>query len=121
MKIGMKIFITVGTIILFMSVLPLLAIKLLPGITGIGLWFVCFFAVNPLIAVCLGALAGTEIKTLWWIPLAVAALFPPLFGIAIGEFVLDLYVYSAIYLPIGILAMVFTHLRKKLAGKKEGA
>lgn len=89
MKISTKIIITAITLILFMMVLPLLAIKLFPDWTGIGLWFISFLTVNPILVVCLSIMAGTELRKLWWIPLAVAVfslccselLFPTLFGI----------------------------------------
>ena len=50
----------------------------------------------------------------------IAALFPLLFGAAIGELVWDLYVYSAIYLPVGLLAMLGTHSGKKVVLKRKG-
>lgn len=110
---------------LFMMILTWMAIKLFPDRTGIGLWFVSFFAVNPILVIALSIMAGTDLRKLWRIPLAIAALFPLLFGIAIGEFVWDLYVYSAIYLPIGVLAMLGTHfgtkavLKRKKGGEQE--
>lgn len=119
MKISTKIIITAITLILFMMVLPLLAIKLFPDWTGIGLWFISFLTVNPILVVCLSIMAGTEFRKLWWIPLAVAVLFPLLFGIAISDFVWDLYAYSAIYLPVGVLAMLGTHFGKKMTLKKQ--
>lgn len=111
-----KIIITVALLILFMMVLPWLAIQFADGWAVTGLWMFAFFTVNPALVIGL----RTEFRKLWWIPLAISALFPLLFGVAIGEFVWDLYVYSAIYLPIGLLAMLGTYFGMKIALKRKG-
>ena len=72
-----------------------------------------------IVIIALSITAGTDIRRLWWIPLTISALFPLLFGIAISDFVWDLYFYSAIYLPIGILAMLGTHFGVKHSRKGE--
>ena len=119
-KTIMKIIITVASLILFMMILPWLAIKFADGWVVTGLWMFAFFTVNPALVIGLSIMAGTELRKLWWIPLAISALFPLLFGAAIGDFVWDLYVYSAIYLPIGLLAMLGTHFGMKIALKRKG-
>lgn len=115
-----KIIITVASLVLFMMALPWLAIKFADGWAVTGLWMFAFFTVNPALVIGLSIMAGTELRKLWWIPLAISALFPLLFGVAIGEFVWDLYVYSAIYLPIGSLAMLGTHFGMKISLKRKG-
>lgn len=119
-KTIMKIIITVASLILFMMILPWLAIKFADGWAVTGLWMFAFFTVNPALVIGLSIMAGTELRKLWWIPVAISALFPLLFGVAIGDFVWDLYVYSAIYLPIGMLAMLGTHFSMKIAMKRKG-
>ena len=113
-----KIIITVVSLILFMMVLPWLAIEVGDGWAVTGLWMFAFFTVNPALVIGLSIMAGTELRKLWWIPIAISALFPLLFGVAIGEFVWELYVYSAIYLPLGVLAMLGTHFGIKIASKR---
>ena len=115
-----KIIITVASLILFMMVLTLVALQFGDGWAVKGLWMFSLFTVNPALVIGLSIMAGTELRKLWWIPLAISALFPLLFGAAIGEFVWDLYVYSAIYLPIGLLAMLGTHFGKKIVLKRKG-
>ena len=115
-----KIIITVASLVLFMMALPWLAIKFADGWAVTGLWMFAFFTVNPALVIGLSIMAGTELRKLWWIPVAISALFPLLFGVAIGEFVWDLYVYSAIYLPIGSLAMLGTHFGMKISLKRKG-
>ena len=115
-----KIIITVASLVLFMMALPWLAIQFADGWAVTGLWMFAFFTVNPALVIGLSIMAGTELRKLWWIPLAISALFPLLFGVAIGELVWELYVYSAIYLPIGLLAMLGTHFGMKIAMKRKG-
>ena len=119
-KTIIKIIITVASLVLFMMALPWLAIKFADGWAVTGLWMFAFFTVNPALVIGLSIMAGTELRKLWWIPVAISALFPLLFGVAIGEFVWDLYIYSAIYLPIGLLAMFGTHFGMKIAMKRKG-
>lgn len=119
-KTIIKIIITVASLILFMMILPWLAIVFGDGWAVTGLWMFAFFTVNPALVIGLSIMAGTELRKLWWIPVAISALFPLLFGVAIGEFVWDLYIYSAIYLPIGLLAMFGTHFGMKIAMKRKG-
>lgn len=114
-----KIIITAVSLVVFMMFLPLLAIKFADGWAVTGLWMFAFFTVNPALVIGLSIMAGTELRRLWWIPVAISTLFPLLFGIAIGEFVLELYVYSAIYLPIGILDMLGAYFGKKLVLKNK--
>ena len=116
-----KIAIAIASLILFMMVLPWLAVKFGEGLAVTGLWMFAFFTVNPALVIVLSIMAGTELRRLWWIPLAIAALFPLLFSAAIGELVWDLYVYSAIYLPIGLFVMLGTHFGKKIVLKRKGA
>lgn len=106
-----------GALLLFMLVLPWLATFSPDGLATTGLWMFAFFIVYPVLSAALGILAGTDISRLFWIPLAIAALFPLLFSLAIGDFVADLYVYSAFYLPLGAITMAVTHFVKKSATK----
>lgn len=115
-----KIIISVASLILFMMVLPWLAVEFDEGLAVTGLWMFAFFIMNPALVIILSIMAGTELRKLWWVPLMIAALFPLLFSTAIGEMVWDLYVYSAIYLPVGLLTMFGTHFGKKFVLKRKG-
>lgn len=109
MKLWVKISVSLATLILVMVILPLVIIKLFPSWAGIGLWLICFFAVNPSLIIGLGIVAGLDVRKLWWLPIISALLFPVLFGAVINDWVWDLYVYSAIYLVIGIVTMLATY------------
>lgn len=75
-KTIMKIIITVASLILFMMILPWLAIEFGDGWAVTGLWMFAFFTVNPALVIGLSIMAGTELRKLWWIPLAISALVP---------------------------------------------
>lgn len=109
---------SLGALLLFMLVLPWLATLSPDGLATTGLWMLAFFIIYPALSVALGIFAGTDVPRLLWIPVAVAALFPLLFSLAIGEFVADLYVYSAIYLPLGAIAMTATHFVKNFVNRR---
>ena len=117
MKNGTKILIAGISLIFFMLVLPRFAVEFLEGMATTGLWMLSFFVVYPLLVVVIGIMAGTDIRRLWWLPLLSAISFPLLFSVAICDMVWDLYVYSAIYLPMGSIAMLGTYFGIKFIKK----
>ena len=119
MKLRTKIIIAVGALLLFMMLLPMIVIKAVPDWAGLGFLLFSFFVVEPLVVAGVGILAGTDVRRLWWLPLFSAAIFPLLFGVAVSDFVLDLYFYSAIYLIIGYFFMLITHFIKKIVMKNK--
>ena len=112
-----KIWISVTTIIGVMLVLPTVAWNLHIDDCGMGLSILLFFLVNPLTVLALGILAGTDLRHLWWIPIVASAVFPPLFWVAILDVVFDLYFYSALYVGVGVLAMLGSYLGIRFAKK----
>ena len=78
-----------------------------------GGMFSSVFAVNPLYSVIIGAFAGKDLRYLWSLPVISAALF--LIGTWIffdmGETAFILY--AAVYLALGIAAMLISTLFKK--------
>ncbi len=115
-----KVLLSIAVLTVVMLILPILVIQFAPADAGMALCFILFFALDPVTVIGLGILAGTEIKRLWWIPLVSAIVFPLFFAIAIGELVPDLFLYSALYLCVGLLASIGTHLGMKL-GKSKNA
>ena len=81
-----------------MVVLPILLFRNARGWDVLGYTIIFFFIIYPAHAVLLGILAGTDIKKLWWLPVAAAAVFPPLFWLSMGAITLELYLYAALYL-----------------------
>ena len=103
-------------LLLTMLGIPVLLVQCAPADLGMSLTLLMFFAVNPIVVMLLSVMAGTNVKRLWWIPFFAAFFFPIFFGIAVGDTsVLELYIYSAIYLAIGLLSMLFSHLKTKKA------
>lgn len=94
-----------------MLAFPWLAATFVKGDAGMAVCFLLFFAVNPLYSVLIGAFAGKDIRRLWSLPVISSALF--LIGTWIffdmGEpaFIL----YAAVYLVLGIAAML---IKKKM-------
>lgn len=115
MSVKKKSCIAVVTILVVMFILPLLVVHIVSSDAGMALCFILFFAVNPLMVIALSVMAGTELRKLWWSPLLAAVLFPVFFGIVVRELVKDLFIYSALYLAVGLLAMIGTHFGIKVA------
>lgn len=97
-----------------MLALPWIAVTFVKGDAGMAACFVLFFALNPLYSVILGVFAGKDVKHLWSLPVISAVLF--LIGTWIffdmGETAFILY--AAVYLIIGIMAMLISmFIRKK--------
>ena len=97
-----------------MLAFPWIAVTFVKGDTGMAICFLLFFAVNPLYSVIIGAFAGKDVKHLWSLPVISAVLF--LIGTWIffdmGETAFILY--AAVYLVIGIMAMLISmFIRKK--------
>ena len=91
-----------------------LVVTFVKGDAGMAVCFLLFFAVNPLYSVINGAFAGKDVKHLWSLPVISAVLF--LIGTWIffdmGETAFILY--AAVYLVIGIMAMLISmFIRKK--------
>ena len=118
MKTVYKILLCTAALVFVMLVLPRAVVRLFPSWAGVGLWVCCFFVLNPLTVIGVSILAGTALRRLWWMPLAAAAAFPLLFGVAVGEPIWDLYIYSAIYLTLGVLTMLGTYFGIKAARMK---
>lgn len=115
MSVRKKSFIAIITMLVVMLILPFVAVRLVSSDAGMALCFILFFAVNPLTVISLSIMAGTDIRKLWWMPFLAAVVFPVFFGIVVMELVMDLFVYSALYLAVGLLAMIGTHFGMKLA------
>ena len=110
MKMKTKIMLFTAEVIVFMFLLPLAIISFSPADIGMGLCMILFFAVDPLLSIGIGILAGSEIKRTWWMPILNSLLFPLLFSLAVTEFISELFVYSLIYAGIGVVAMLLTAL-----------
>ena len=89
--------------------LPLCVIHL-SNDSVMGIAFILFFALYPFSSAVIGYLSFHSLKYFWWMPLAFALLFPPLFSLAILDAVFDLYIYSAGYAVIGYCATLLAYL-----------
>lgn len=100
-----------------MLAFPWLAVTFVRGDAGMAVCFLLFFVVNPLYSVITGAFAGKDVKHLWSLPIILAVLF--LIGTWIffdmGETAFILY--AAVYLVLGIAAMLISKLIRKKTQK----
>jgi len=81
--------------------------------SGMGISFLLFFAADPLICACIGVIAGTDPKHLWWLPIVAALLMPSCFWLCVSEIIPELFVYSIGYLLSGLFCMGVTAFVKK--------
>lgn len=109
MKVWKKIAISAAAIVAVMLVFPLLIVNFAQPTAAMSLFMILFFIVCPLSVISLGILSGTAMGKLWWIPICAALIFPVCFWAVIGEWVFELFIYSAMYLCVGVIAMLGTH------------
>lgn len=95
--------------------MPWMVVTFVKGDSGMAVCFLLFYAFNPICSVTVGAVAGKDVKHLWSLPVILAVLF--LCGTWIffemGETAFMLY--AAVYLVLGIAAMLISmFVRKKV-------
>ena len=104
-----KLLLSASLCFVFYLLIPFLAVQF-AGMNGMAVCLLLFFAVDPLVCAIVGVLAGTALRRLWWLPLCAAAAMPFCFFVCVQEFVPELFLYSAGYLVIALLAMGITFL-----------
>ena len=88
--------------VVLMLDIPFLSIEFGTDYCGMGFSILMFFLVYPALSIAVGIASAIDIKYLWWMPLVSAAIFPPLFSLAMNDFIIwDLYFYSIFYVLIG--------------------
>ncbi len=91
--------------IILMIIVPLFAVIFAES-AGMMISIMLFFVVNPLFSALGGIVAGTDVKSLWMVPLATAMLFVLgawlFFGMGETIFV----IYGGVYLAIGLVTML---------------
>ena len=113
MKILYKIIAFFVSLVAIMLVLPSLLL-LLPADAGMGMMFILFLVICPVYSVFVGALAATDLKKLFWMPVVEAALFPALFAIVVKGWVPELYAYSVVYLVVAYLVIAIAFIVKMI-------
>lgn len=101
-----------------MLLFPWMAVTFIKGDGAMAACFLLFFAVNPIYSVAAGIFAGRDSSRLWHLPVISAVLF--LLGTWIffdmGETAFLLY--AAVYLCLGICAMLISMLLHKYTSSK---
>lgn len=98
-------------ILLVTLLLPWLAVTFLPGDVGMAASLMLFFAVNPLLAIGTGILAGWR-RQGWW-PAVMAAFFVLGAWLVFSPGEMAFVLYAGVYLALGLAAMALTWLIRK--------
>lgn len=98
--------------------LPWLAVTFLRGDAGMAACFALFFAVDPLLAVIFGVLAG--LRREWWWPAAMAAAFVLGAWLVFAPGEMAFLLYAGFYLVIGVVVMALTALLRKRLARRTG-
>lgn len=97
--------------------LPGLVLLTVQSDAGMAMLFILWFAINPVYALAVGALAGGDARRLWGLPFIPAGCF-----VAGAWLLLDFgdpafFSYAAIYLAIGAAAMGLVALARYLKAR----
>lgn len=102
---------TIITVLVMMALPKVIAAS--AGSGAMALMFILFYAGYPAYSAFIGWQAGKDIKKMWFLPVLSAGLF--LLG-AVLVFTPSeklFYIYAAVYLVIGLLAMAFAESKER--------
>lgn len=93
-------------VVVSMVIIPMIAVNTVKADAGMLTVIVLFFAVNPLVSIWTGTIAGKDIKHLWFTPVTVAVLFWVFSSLTFKT--AFPFVYSAIYFSLCSVSMLIT-------------
>lgn len=114
-----KSFIILITLLIVMLILPLVSVRIVSSDVGMALLIVLLLILNPATVIVLSIMAGTDIKKLWWTPVLSAVVFPVFCAIVFKETVVELLVYSGLYLGVGTVAMLGSFYGNRMTQKRK--
>ncbi|MBR4288547.1 MAG: hypothetical protein IKT50_03820, partial [Clostridia bacterium] len=76
---------------------------------AMGIIFLSILGFNPMFCLVIGAIAGSDIKGLWYAPFITFIVFIPYSCWLLRGFVPEMLIYGGIYLAAAFLAMGFSH------------
>ena len=98
---------------MIMLALPWLSVTFVKSDAGMAVSFLLFFAVDPLYSVIIGTCAGKDVRRLWSLPVIPPVLFLAgtwiFFHMGEPAFIM----YGAVYLALGMAAMLISLLVRK--------
>ena len=96
----------IAIILTAMLIIPLITVNTVKADAGMLFSMLLFFAVNPLVSIATGILAGKDIKFFWFTPILVAGLF---WAFSSFTYVTAFpIVYSIAYFVICTISMLIT-------------
>ncbi len=106
-----KLLICLGIFLLAIVLCPLgfVLLSQIGAWEGIGFIFILNLLLYPIAFVGIGIVAGTDIKKLWFVPVAASILYLPAMWLILRSLVIEFTVYAVIYLIIAVVAMLITH------------
>jgi len=103
----------IGITVAVMFILPFAVAKLASECAGMALCMILFLVINPIYSIILGIVAGWYIKALWNLPLISSVAFLAGAWLFFDIHELWFMAYAAVYLCIGIIAMLITNYIKR--------
>ncbi len=94
--------------------LPYAAVSLVDAMDAMGAMIILMLVINPIASIVIGVASGQRLAKLWFFPLVFALLFLPCYWLCLGSIELDLAVYSAIYLVLGYVSALLSHVVSKI-------
>lgn len=105
MEIKKKVIFIIIAMLSILLFIPLIFVSLLKPQDGMGMMIIFFFLVNPISAIIINLMIGTDIKKLWYIPGLFSLIFLLSYWLVLKEIILDLIIYAIIYLILGLISM----------------
>ena len=112
-----KVVVSMVIILCVLFFMPLIAVKVVSGDCGMGLCFILFYLVNPMLSVFMGIYSGLDIKKLWYIPLVLGVVFVLSMWIIFDMGETDFILYGIGYFVIGVIVMLITATIKRIRRK----
>ena len=119
MSVKKKVFIILFALLIVMLILPLVSVRLVSSDAGMSLLIILFLILNPATIIILSIMVGKDIKKLWWTPLLSGIVFPICCSVVFEVLVVELLVYSGMYLGVGTVAMLGSFFGNRMKQKRK--
>lgn len=104
-----KVLLNIGIMLIILLGIPFLLINIAEPTSIMGICIFLFFVFNPICIAFISFICGKDIKKCWWIPLLFCILFLLSYWIVLEQVIYDLFIYSLIYLVVGLVFMIISY------------